>query len=52
MDPWRDKDLEKRTKEERKFSLKNKTDLYIVLTIGGFILFLVIVLIIILVFVL
>lgn len=52
MDPWKDRPLEKRPKEERKFSFKNKTDRAIALTIGAFILGLIIVLIVILVLVL
>lgn len=49
MDPWKDRPLENRPKNEKKFSLKNKTDRLIALTIGAFVLVLVVVLIIILV---
>lgn len=48
MDPWRDKPLEKRPKNERKFSLKDPVDRRIFLLIGSFALVLLIIIIVLL----
>lgn len=49
MDPWRDKPIEKRPKDERKFSFKNPVDRTIVLVIAGVVLVLVIIVVVLLI---